>query len=44
VVAAWCLFPDHRFVAIPAVIVAIYVVTIVVLATRRTPAPPRPSA
>jgi len=40
IVAAWYLFPDHRFVAIPAVIVAIYAISIVVLATRRLPAPP----
>ena len=34
VVAAWYLFPGHRFVIIPAVIVAIYLVTIYVLLTR----------
>lgn len=34
VVLAWYLFPDSRFVAIPAVIVAIYLVTIYVLARR----------
>ena len=34
VLAAWYLFPDRRFVAIPAVIVAIYLVTIVVLVRR----------
>jgi len=34
VLAAWILFPTARFVAVPAVIVAIYVVTIVVLARR----------
>ena len=34
VLAAWYLFPQHRFVAVPAVIVAIYLVTIVVLARR----------
>lgn len=34
VLAAWYLFPTQRFVAIPAVIVAIYLVTIVVLARR----------
>jgi len=31
---AWYLFPDHRFVVIPAVIVVIYLVTIYVLAKR----------
>lgn len=30
----WYLFPAHRFVVIPAVIVAIYLVTLYVLATR----------
>jgi hypothetical protein len=34
VVATWYLFPGQRFVAIPVVIVAIYLVTIYVLATR----------
>ena len=34
VLAAWYLFPAHRFVAIPAVIVAVYLVTIYVLWTR----------
>ncbi len=37
VVAAWYLFPEHRFVAIPAVIVAIYLVSIYALATRPRP-------
>ena len=32
--AAWYLFPGHRFVVIPAVIVVIYLVTIYVLLTR----------
>jgi hypothetical protein len=31
----WFLFPDHRFVIIPTVIVVIYLVTIAVIATRR---------
>jgi len=31
---AWYAFPDHRFVAIPAVIVATYLVTIVALVRR----------
>jgi hypothetical protein len=34
VLVAWYAFPDHRYVAIPAVIVAIYLVTIYVLARR----------
>ena len=34
VVAAWYLFPDARFVAVPAVIVAVYLVTIPVLVRR----------
>ena len=37
VVAVWYLFPDHRFVAVPAVIVAVYLVTIWALATRPQP-------
>jgi hypothetical protein len=36
VVAAWYLFPTARFVVIPAVIVAIYLVTILVLVRRAT--------
>ena len=32
--AAWYAFPDHRFVVIPAVIVAIYLVSIVALLKR----------
>ena len=36
VVAAWYAFPSARFVAIPAIIVAVYLVTIVVLARRGT--------
>lgn len=39
VLAAWYAFPDRRFVVIPAVIVAIYLVTIFVLATRPLPRP-----
>ena len=35
IVVAWYLFPDHRFVAIPIVIVAVYLVSIVVLIRRR---------
>lgn len=42
VVTAWFLFPDHRFVAIPAVIVIVYLITIVALATRRLPEPAWP--
>jgi hypothetical protein len=34
VLASWYAFPERRFVVIPAVIVAIYLVTIVVLAKR----------
>jgi hypothetical protein len=34
VTASWCLLPNFRFVAIPAVIVAIYAVTIIVLEAR----------
>jgi hypothetical protein len=34
VVAAWYLFPEARFVAVPTVIIAVYVVTIVVLEAR----------
>jgi hypothetical protein len=34
VVACWFLFPEHRFVAVSAVIVTVYLVTIYVLATR----------
>jgi uncharacterized protein DUF7010 len=35
IVAAWYLFPAQRFVVIPAIIVAVYLVTIWALATRR---------
>jgi len=34
VLAAWSLFPQQRFVVIPAIIVAVYLVTIAVLAGR----------
>lgn len=34
VTAAWYLFPHIRFIAVPAVIVAVYIVTIIVLETR----------
>ncbi len=44
VVAAWYLFPQHRFVAIPAVIVIIYLVTIFVLATRQIHDPSKPKS
>ena len=37
VVLAWFLFPNDRFVAVPAVIVLVYLVSIRVLATRRSP-------
>ncbi len=43
VVAAWFLFPGHRFVVIPAVIVVIYLISIVALGTRRLPEPASPS-
>lgn len=36
IVAAWYAFPTARFVAIPAIIVAVYLVTILVLARRGT--------
>ena len=39
VVATWFSFADHRFVAVPAVVVAVYAVTIYVLATRRLSVP-----
>jgi hypothetical protein len=35
VTIAWFLAPDHRFVVIPAVIVAVYLVSIVALARRK---------
>lgn len=38
VTAAWFLFPDHRFVVIPAAIVVVYLISIFALATRRLPA------
>lgn len=34
IVVAWYLWPEHRFVSIPAVIIAVYLVTIRVLAAR----------
>ena len=37
IAAAWYLFPHHRFVAIPAVIVGVYVFSIVVLIRRKLP-------
>jgi hypothetical protein len=37
VTIAWFLFPDQRFVVIPAIIVAIYLITIYVLARRPRP-------
>ncbi len=42
VVAAWFLFPRHRFVVIPGLIVVIYLITVFVLATRRLPGLPEP--
>jgi len=38
VLAAWYVFPEARFVAIPAVIVVIYALTIVILVRRPRPA------
>ena len=35
VASAWFLFPDHRFVVIPALIVIVYLISIVALATRQ---------
>ncbi len=43
VMAAWFVFPDHRFVLIPVVIVIIYLISIFALATRRLPEPASPS-
>ncbi len=34
IVAAWYLFPEHRFVVIPAIIVAVYLVSIIALELR----------
>ena len=39
VAAAWFAFPSQRFTAIPAVVVAVYAVSIVALATRTLPDP-----
>lgn len=33
-VAAWYLFPEHRFTVLPAIIVAVYLVSIIALARR----------
>ena len=38
-VVAWYLWPDHRFVVLPAIIVAVYAVTLVVLARRKRALP-----
>lgn len=43
VLVAWYVFPDARFVAIPAVIVAIYVVSIVLLQRRYAGVVARPN-
>lgn len=37
VTIAWYVFPDQRFVIIPAIIVVIYLITIYVLITRKRP-------
>jgi len=39
ITAAWYIFPQRRFVAIPVVIVVIYLITIYVLARRPRPSP-----
>ena len=41
VVAVWFVFPSHRFVLIPAVIVVVYVISIVALVNRRRTAVPK---
>ena len=43
VMAAWFLFPDHRFVVIPAIIVVVYLISICALANRRLPQPGSPN-
>ena len=42
IVAAWYLFPARRFVVIPAIIVVIYLITILVLLRRPRPQPLEP--
>lgn len=42
-VVAWYLWPDHRFVVLPAIIVAVYAVTLVVLARRMRALPALPA-
>ena len=42
VLAAWYVFPERRFVAVPMVIVGVYLATIYVLATRARPAKSEP--
>lgn len=37
IVVAWYLFPAHRFVVIPAIIVVLYLISIYVLSKRRIP-------
>jgi len=37
IVAAWFLFPNQRFVAIPVVIIIVYAISVAVLAKRRLP-------
>lgn len=37
VTIAWYIFPDQRFVIIPAIIVVIYLITIYILITRKRP-------
>jgi hypothetical protein len=43
VVLAWFLLPDYRFVVIPALIVIVYAISIVALATRELPGSAPPS-
>ena len=43
IVIAWYLFPRHRFVVIPAIIVVIYLVTIAVLVQRAKRLPSEPA-
>jgi hypothetical protein len=45
IVAVWSIFPENRFAVVPAAIVAMYVFSILVLASRPLPAPaPAPQA
>jgi hypothetical protein len=44
VVTAWYAFPDRRLVAVPAVIVIVYMLSLVVMARRAAPAGAAPKA